>query len=157
MSKYRVTECPGCGLPFREGRSLSQHLIWSPDCKQQVTALSNAARLEPNSCVLHPSTDSSICYSPPDIDKNHDNPFHHIENTGSPSSETSAEYSFPSADSDDPDTSNGAIDSPNMAAEDILQNVVSFPVAFSNAALHEVQLLNYSMKLALPTTLLSLS
>ena len=147
MSKYRVTECPGCGLPFCEGRSLSQHFIWSPDCKQQVTALSTAARLESNPCVLHPSTDSSICYSPPDID---DNPYHDIESTGSPSSETSVEYSYPSADSDDPDTSKGVIDSPNMAAEGNLQNVVSFPVAFSNAALHEVQLLKLLHEIGAP-------
>ncbi len=33
MSKRRIFPCPGCGLPFTEGRSFSQHLVWNPACK----------------------------------------------------------------------------------------------------------------------------
>jgi hypothetical protein len=106
--------------------------------------------LESNFFALQPSNDSSVCYSPLDIDANHDNPYQHTESTGSSSSESSVEYPYPPVDSDDPDTSNGAIDSPNVAAEGILQNVVSFPVAFSNAALHKVQLLKLLHEIGAP-------
>jgi hypothetical protein len=60
-----------------------------------------------------------------------------MDRTGSPLSKTSVAYSFPAADYDDPDT-NEVVDSYLVNTEDNLQNVVAFPVAFSNAALHEV-------------------
>ena len=134
MSKYRVTECPGCGFPFCEGRSLSQHFIWSPGCKQQATAVSTAGILESNWCILDPSPDSSSRDSHLDSD---DNPNHDMDRTGSPLSKTSVAYSFPAADYDDPDT-NEVVDSYLVNNDYNLQNVVAFPVAFSNAALHEV-------------------
>jgi hypothetical protein len=137
MSKYHVTECPGCGLPFREGRSLLQHFKWSPaGCKQLATAVSTGI-FESNPCLLNPPPDSSSRDSHPDAD---DNPNQDVESTGLPLSETYFAYSFPEADSDDPDT-NEVVDSIQVNTEDHLQNVVAFPVAFSNAALHEVQLL----------------
>jgi hypothetical protein len=136
MFKYHVTECPGCSLPFREGRSRLQHFIWSPGCKQLATAVSTGI-FESNPCLLNPPPDSSSRNSHPDAD---DNPNQDVASTGSPLLETSFAYSFPEADSDDPDT-NEVVDSIQVNTEDQLQNVVAFPVAFSNAALHEVQLL----------------
>jgi hypothetical protein len=55
----------------------------------------------------------------------------------------------PEEDSTDPDTHEG-IDSIPLNSQDHLQNMVAFPVAFSNAALHEVQLLKLLHEIGAP-------
>jgi hypothetical protein len=145
MSKYRIIECPGCGLPFREGRSLSQHFIWSPGCKQHATTLSNGLAV---SCPpLHTSSgavaplhgllpnDNEICDDG--------------VSTGYVPSDSSFYYPQSDLESLDLDNDN-RMDLIQASSEDHLQNVVSFPVAFSNSALHEVELLKLLHQIGAP-------
>ena len=145
MSKYRVTESPGCGLPFREGRSLSQHFIWSPACKQQVTAISHGVS-DSIPCQFNPSlaiVRRNSHLDADDITNNTDD-----TNSSFPTVATVA-CSFPDTDSLDLN-SNDFVDNPLLNREDRLQNVVAFPVAFTNAALHEVELLKLLHQIGAP-------
>ena len=145
MSKYRVTECPGCGLPFREGRSLSQHFIWSPGCKQQANSFPHHV----SSSIPHHSTLSTTrfmsdkhCSVVDDINEDR-------ASLNSSQSIPSTAFSYPDADTEEDDNDHVVARS-DERTDDHLQNVVSFPVAFSNAAYHEVELLKLLNQIGAP-------
>ena len=145
MSKYRVAECPGCGLPFREGRSLSQHFIWSPGCKQQVNNLSHGvASSIPHLPILPTSHFMSDKLCSKVDDTNDDRASHN-----SLSSNLSLGSSYPDADNED-EVIDDAVAPSDTCIDDHLQNVVTFPVAFSNAAFHEVELLKLLNQIGAP-------
>jgi hypothetical protein len=128
MSKHRIIPCPGCGLPFSEGRSLSQHLVWNGACK--------TASFTPN--VVTQSI-VPLFTEPPHIGVSGSEPFDHQTDFGV---------------NDSLDLSDESLGTGSVLSEEVnivthpptdvacnLQNVVSFPVAFTNAALHEVELM----------------
>jgi len=128
MFKRRIVECPGCRKGFMVGRSMSQHLTRNLSCKEVV----NFSPME---------TEDS---KPPFIPGPHA-PIHANDEV---LSETS---SFPGIESDH--QSDGVIDSDHSGYHDMttpvvtsavdhnIQDVISFPVAFTNSAFHEVKLL----------------
>ena len=99
MSKYRVTECPGCGLPFREGRSLSQHFIWSPRCKQQANSFPHHVSSSiPHQPILSTSRFMSGKHCS-DVDDTNDD----RESLNSSMSILSIALSYPDADTEEED------------------------------------------------------
>ena len=145
MSKYRVTECPGCGLPFREGRSLSQHFIWSPRCKQQANSFPHHVSSSiPHQPILSTSRFMSGKHCS-DVDDTNDD----RESLNSSMSILSIALSYPDADTEE-EVIDDAVAPPDTRNDDHLQNVVSFPVAFSNAAYHEVELLKLLNQIGAP-------
>jgi hypothetical protein len=128
MSKRRIFPCPGCGLPFTEGRSFSQHLVWNPACKGP-----SGSRPIPQ-----------VGASPSEVDTNIDADV--VRTSDCVNDDTDA---YP--DNLSIDESLNADDGPEeMTVDSHLQNVVSFPVAFTNAALHEVELLKILHKIGAP-------
>ena len=146
MSKYRVTECPGCGMPFREGRSMSQHLIWSPSCKQVATQLNITVPIFPGLHNTSPHPFLCALEQNPGIVRTRNDSF----SDSSVASGMSGSLSFPNVDTaDDPDIELPADDT-LPSSDDNLQNAVAFPVAFSDAALHEVELLKLLHQIGAP-------
>ncbi len=127
MSKIRLVQCPGCDGAFGVGRSMSQHLIRNLRCK---AFLNSPPNLLNNEGTVHtagphaplPDTDLSVSglYSQPGFDGN--------------------DSSLDSLDNDD-QALDEELPEPELNYDSNLQNAVQFPVAFTNSAFHEVQLL----------------
>jgi hypothetical protein len=129
MFKRRIIQCPGCQKGFMEGRSMSQHLTRSLDCKLVVQS---------NACVNDDSKPAITA-----------GPHAPLQGTEDFTSELSTCFPGPEVDprsdvslSIDHDDLNDIIpSSPSAAVDPTIDDVVSFPVAFTNSALHEVKLL----------------
>ena len=127
-AKYCIVQCPCCQKPFNDGRGISQHLQWKAECKDFV--LSSQPRpvfdggcfhtTGPHAPIEDTNNNSTTIPSPPDI--------------------TEVDLSPPSDDISEPE-SDEALPDPTVMDNSNLQDVVSFPVAFTNSAYHEVQLL----------------
>jgi hypothetical protein len=133
MSKNRLITCPGCDHGFMEGRSLSQHLTRSIECKRVVNASCGrafygvAAAVAPDPKVpmdLMDEEDSSIA-APNDFDDESSN------TVGSEAESHVCHHEDPLVDSN-------------------LLEVVTFPTAFTNSARHEVNLLKLLLDIGAP-------
>ena len=102
--------------------------------------------LESNPCLFNPPPESSVLVPNP---YDNDTPNQDAAGYGSSSSDKSISDSFPDADSTEYDKKD-MVESVLGNIDDQLQNVVAFPVAFSNAALHEVQLLKLLHEIGAP-------
>jgi hypothetical protein len=127
MPKVIHVQCPGCGEPFRVGRSMSQHLTRNLRCKALVNSTPNAVNTPPPVFTAgphapRPDTDSSVseAESEPWFE-GHDN---------SPNG----------SDNDGQETYDELVE-PGLNVDSNLQNAIHFPVAFTDSAFHEVQLL----------------
>ena len=133
MSKNRLITCPGCDHGFMEGRSLSQHLIRSIECKRIVNASrslvpsgsSPAVAPEPNIALQLVDEEDSVSVAPNGYDE-------------------------------DTSLSAGAPQEPVMMEDDVLLEesnlleVVSFPVAYTKSARNEVKLLKLLIDIGAP-------
>jgi hypothetical protein len=139
MSKHRCVVCPGCGSPFSEGRSLSQHFVWNPACKATSSRLSTVSASAPELFTSRLAVGTGAKHKPNCTD---DSMSH-----GSIDSE-SDDYlgDTASVNTNTPPF----IGPPEVSADAHLQSVVTFPVAFTNAALHEVELLKLLHKMGAP-------
>jgi hypothetical protein len=124
MSKNRLITCPGCDHGFMEGRSLSQHLTRSIECKRVVTAsrrtvfdgLVAVGAPEPVVPMDLSDEDDSFIVAPNEYDEELSITVGSHEEVHIPDNEESLE-------------------------ESNLLEVVTFPTAFTNSAHHEMQLL----------------
>jgi hypothetical protein len=139
MSKHWCVLCPGYGYPFSEGRSLSQHFVWHPACKAISTQLNVAAPATQELCT--PGL-ANICAT-----SNVKNPLDDSVSQDSPDSES---VDFPMDSKSAADNNTPFIGSPEYLADANLQSVVAFPVAFTNAALYDIQLLKLLHKIGAP-------
>jgi hypothetical protein len=127
-AKYRIVQCPCCQKPFNDGRGISQHLQRTAECKDFV--LSSQPR---------PVVDGGCFHTA--------GPFAPIEDTGDHSTKTvyppdNTDVNFSPIVDDMPEPeSDESLPDPTAMDDSNLQDVVSFPVAFTNSAYHEVQLL----------------
>jgi hypothetical protein len=139
MSKHRCVLCPGCGYPFSEGRSLSQHFVWHPACKAISTQLNVAAPATQELCtsgLANVATTSNV-----------KDP---LDDSLSQDSQDPESVDFPIDCESATETNTPFIGPPEVLADANLQSVVAFPVAFTNAALHEVELLKLLHKIGAP-------
>ena len=154
MFKHRIVQCPGCQHPFVEGRSIAQHLLRNPICKSFINTsppvyLNNESAESDRPCVaLHITDDvvSSNDFSPADDD---------VSNSIVSSvpdivdGDFDGTNMFPAAD---PDFVHDTFVEPGIptSAESNLQDVISFPIAFTNAAFHEIKLLKLLHSIGAP-------
>jgi hypothetical protein len=127
MFKLRIIECPGCQKGFMEGRSMSQHLTRSSLCKRFIkSAPCDTEGFKPSALAV---THATLPYTSDDT----------LEN-----------YSFPGLEGDErsltcADGDNAGFNEVNsteaIVGDSHLQDVVSYPTAFTNSACHEVKLL----------------
>jgi hypothetical protein len=134
MSKTRLITCPGCDHGFMEGRSLSQHLTRSIECKRVVNASCGrvndgfvaAVAPEPNVPMDLLEEDDSFIAAPNEYDE-----------------ELSITVGSHAESDDVPDNEE------SLEESNLLQ-VVTFPTAFTNSACHEVKLLKLLLDIGAP-------
>ena len=136
MSKNRLVTCPGCDRPFAEGRSLSQHLIRNPFCKLHIHSTpqtSTAPSSFLTGCPRAPlmATERHTIGTPSN---------HRTDSDLVGDIATGDEFEVPPDDI--------SVDSQCLPMNH--QNVVSFPVAFTSSAYHEVQLLKLMHDIGAP-------
>jgi hypothetical protein len=128
MFKTRIVECPGCNKPFGEGRSMSQHLTRNALCKSFVNSSLRPSRL---SVPFR----SPGCHAPiQEMDNGSDIGY-------PPLGPEDDESSHDSVYAENNDVNNNEMADTQCHDDSNLQDAVSFPVAFTNSAFHEVQLL----------------
>ena len=133
MSKNRLITCPGCDHGFMEGRSLSQHLTRSIECKRVVNASRGrdhngvvaAVAPEPNVPMdLKDDDDSSV--APPN------------------------EYDDDTCTTVGSNAESHVSHNEEALVESNLLEVVTFPTAYTNSARHEVKLLKLLLDIGAP-------